>query len=133
MRIKNNHFRRFLSIVAAFTLLFIFFVNVPRVDEYKKYVRNGANQQSCISEANIELVEIVCNDETLSAESQGILHNNYRTSISIKNLRTILMVCVQICMLLFVQFRILWVSENTTTRSQKSIIQYVHNKDGQKS
>lgn len=132
MRNKNP----FLLIILTLSLVFSFFVNLQDIETIESLVTSSNGYHAELLSGDISFVEIVCNEDLLSVDAQVLVSNtyknSYRNSISMKYLKIILIACVQACLFAQALFRFLWVSEKATTRSQKSIIEYIHNKDGRK-
>lgn len=129
---KHYRFMRIESIAVALFLFLIIFANMPGADDFERNYGPASPLQTQMDSAVSLLTEVVCNGEQLSNRAQSVLARIHRGSDSCKTLRMIDVAVIIAILLLFVQLRILWESEKGATRSQQFIIQYIHNKDGQK-
>ena len=129
--------KRILSFVAVIVILFAFLANFADLHGYEVYTGVGEHGQMSLCAENSTFSEVVYNQESLGTKAQNLFSDRSlkyvsKHVISLKNLRMILIACRPTCLFAFVQFRIFWVLEKATTRSQKTILQFIHKKDGQK-
>lgn len=135
MKRRNAAVKHIVLILSALTLCLAFFTNIPDPKGFDfSYDSNvKTTRRVGMHAGNTLFVEIVRNGGLLAEESHVVLGNTYnRNSVSSKTLRILLGVCILALMHICVQYRIRWASERATTRSQQSIIRFIHNKDGQK-
>ena len=129
--------KQVLHFIVVITMLLVFLANFSDLNRYEVYIGLGEQEQMNLCAGDSTFSEVVYNQESLGSKAQSLfsgcsLKQVSKHVLSLKNLRMILLVCLQTCLFAFMQFRIFWVSEKATTRSQKSILQFIHKKDGQK-
>lgn len=136
MVISNKRRQMMTAIVAVFSLMIAYLANVPGRDMGFYMCHSDANtgRQLVICENSFPTIDIVREELTLSHEEDSTYsQEGHGKDILNKNLRIHFTVSLLTNMLTFSWFGILPVSELTTTCSQRSIIEYIHHKDGQKS
>ena len=129
--------KQVLHFIVVITMLLVFLANFSDLNGQEYSVAVSGQGQMDICAENSIFSEVVHHQESLGTKAQSLfsgrsLKHVPKHVLSLKNLRMILLACLQTCLFAFVQFRILWVSEKATTRSQKTILQFIHKKDGQK-
>ena len=130
-----KRFQRFVRCIFALLVLFSFLC-VSLLTNSDGSVEDSfatRSMQQSICDSRIAFDEIACHEDGITTELQKTFtYHTLRGSVSLKYLRMILVVCLLAGIFLPVHTGIFWVSEKATTRSQKSIIQFIHNKDGKK-
>ena len=129
--------KQVLHFIVVITMLLVFLANFSDLNRYEVYIGLGEQEQMNLCAENSIFSEVVHHQESLGTKAQSLfsgrsLKHVPKHVLSLKNLRMILLACLQTCLFAFVQFRIFGVSEKATTRSQKTILQFIHKKDGQK-
>lgn len=136
MVISNKRRQMMTAIVAVFSLMIAYLANVSGryMGFYMCHSDANTGQQLVICENSFPTIDIVREELTLSHEEDSTYsQESHGKDILNKNLRIHFTVSLLTNMLTFSWFGILPVSELTTTCSQRSIIEYIHHKDGQKS
>ena len=133
--VAMKRYQRFVRCIFALLVLFSFLC-VSLLTNSDGSVEDSfatRSMQQSICDSRIAFDEIACHEDGITTELQKTFtYHTLRGSVSLKYLRMILVVCLPAGIFLPVHTGIFWVSEKATTRSQKSIIQFIHNKDGKK-
>lgn len=132
MRLHYKSFQRVWSFLLILFLLFSVQINTPDITSYVSGMENHNSTQSgmlCKDTVSLEINH--CETRLIEHAKRCFLSKN-QTNHSLKGLRFLAIASMMSCLFFMEQFRRIWTSHKTTTRSQKFIIQYIHNKDGQK-
>lgn len=125
-----------IAVFAVFSLVLTYFATVSCTDMgFDADYGDTASNQRVILQANVlPTIDMAKEELTITLEKESSYHGGgYRNSLSDKNVRILFMINLLRNMVLFSWIGVFSFSEMTATRSQKSIIQYIHHKDGKKS
>lgn len=132
MRLHHKSIQRVWSFLLTLFLLFSIQINTPDTASYaSSYGNHDSRQTSMLCKDTVSLEINHCETRLIEHVKRCFLSKN-QTNLSLKSLRFLSIACMMACLFFMEQFRRTWTSHKATTRSQKLIIQYIHNKDGQK-
>ena len=116
--------KQVLHFIVVITMLLVFLANFSDLNGQEYSVAVSGQGQMGICAENSIFSEVVHHQESLGTKAQSLfsgrsLKHVSKHVLSLKNLRMILLVCLQTCLFAFVQFRIFWVSERLQLAAKK--------------